>query len=165
MADVRGSWTVDEGIAARWKSSNLDAVFRAEWDAGNDGYLPLNDEEARPETPFPYCVYEKGEPDIVQHHTGAASGADHQQIQRIPVQFTIHAKSTASESGKQIAKRMAVEVITAFDPGTDSLTMTPDCHIITYRGPDFDVRTGDEEWAWVILYDLLIDAAYSQRAI
>ena len=164
MAETRGSWTIDEGIAARWDASGLDATFRAEWDDSQADYQPLNDEEARPQTPTPYCVYEKGTPNIVEHHTGAASGGEHQQIQEIPIQFTIHAQSTASESGKLIAKRMAKEVMTAFDPGTDILTIDPDCHIITYRGPDFDVRTGDEEWAWVILYDILIDTVYNQRA-
>lgn len=59
MAETRGSWTIDEGIAARWDASGLDATFRAEWDDSQADYQPLNDEEARPQTPTPYCVYEK----------------------------------------------------------------------------------------------------------
>jgi hypothetical protein len=161
MATTRGSWTLDEGIAARWEAQGLDATFRAEWPAGNTGYAPLNDGEARPETPQPYCIYEKSQPLIVGHHTGAVGG-EAQQLQQIEVQFTVHAKSTNNESGKAIAKRMMTAIMTAYDPGTTKLSILPDCHIVVYRGADFHVREGDEEWAWTVLYEFLIDTTYNQ---
>jgi len=163
MADTRGSWTIDEGIAAKWESAGLDTTFKNEWPAGNGAYQPLNDQEARPETPTPYCIYEKFDPIIIGHHTGSRSGSEHQQIQRIPVQFRIHAKTTSSESGKAIAKRMATAVMEAYDPGNDRISIDPDCHLVVYRGPDFHTRLGDEEWVWVCMYDFLIDATYNQR--
>jgi hypothetical protein len=145
--------------------AKLNETFRNYWpDPLAVEYEPLNDGEARPVPPGPYCVYEKLPPSIVAHMSGAdVSRADTEnQFQSILVQFRIHAKSTATKSGKTIAKELAEFVSEAFDPG-NVLVMENDRHVNTIRGVDFPVREGDTEWAWVLQYDVRIDAAYLAR--
>lgn len=164
MAQTRASWTLDVGIAKRWEAAGLDALFRSYWTASNAAdFEPLSDTEARPGTPKPYCVYEKETPVIEGHHSGAGDTPHlvNQQLQRIGVQFTVHAENTSSEYGKDIAQALMTEVMAAYDPGTDALDIAPDCQIVIFRGPDFHIREGDEEWAWVCMYDYLIDATYN----
>ena len=164
MADTRGSWTIDEGVIRRWELENLDAEFRAYWsDPSAMQYSPLNDGEARPTPPGPYCVYEKQIP-IVEGHDSGRSSATTNQSQRVTVQFTIHAKSTAALSGKAIAKALAEKVCAAFDPDRGPLDIAPDSLVETIRGADWHIREGDQEWAWVVTYDYVIDSVYDTPA-
>lgn len=164
MTAIRGSWTVDEAIAKHWENNNLDKTFRDTWpDPTVTRYEPLHDGEARPTPPGPYCVYEKFDPVILGHMTGARDEQTEMQFQDVTVQFTIHAKSSATESGKKIVRRLAEEVDKAFGP-ENALPIRDDCHIVTVRGPDFHIREGDEEWAWVLQYTLTIDCEYDTVA-
>ena len=162
--ETRGSWTVDHGIARRWQREKLDAAFVAEWPGGVDsGYTPLNDQEARPETPFPYCVYEKGITRVVERHSGRDILTE-RAIYIVPITFTIHAKETVSRSAKQVAEDFAKLVKTAYDVGTDLLDIRPDCHLETYDSSDFDTSTGDGEHAWQLEFELLIDGTLNTLA-
>ena len=164
MAEVRGSWTLDRGIAKRWEACGLDATFRSYWTIADVGdYEPLSDTEARPGTPKPYCIYKKDDPVIQGHHTGSYEDphTKEQQLQQIGVTFTVHAENTTTEYGKDIAEALIKQVMTAFDPGTAKLDILPDQQIVVYRGADSHMRTGDEEWAWFVIYEYLIDATYN----
>lgn len=160
-AETRGSWLLDRAINARWDDRGLDARFRDyQQDVDAVEYEPLNDTEARPTPPGPYCVYEKGTPTVLGHSGGTTPTTERQYL-RVPLQFTIHAKSTATASGKEIVTTLAKLVAAAFDPENEALCMEPDAHVNTFRGPDFCIREGEDEWAWVLMFDVEIDATYN----
>ena len=164
MAETRGSWTVDEGVALQWAAKNLDATFRSYWAAGNDGFTPLNDTEARPNTPHPYCVYSAGTGRVVARSSGLVRDSKKRE-EAIPVSFTIHAKPVGALSAKSVAKELAKRIKSAFDP-QNRLDFTPDCHITTLiQTPDFGVREGDNEWMWVVSYDFHIDITQNSMAV
>lgn len=177
MPPIRGSWTVDEAVALQWERNNLDKKFRDEWsDPADTNYEPLHDGEARPTHPRPYCVYEKSEPVLLGHMTGSNADPEvittENQLQEVTIQFTIHAKNRLIilpsgeqqlQSGKRIAKRLAEKVDEAFGP-ENALPFKVDKHVVTVRGPDWHIREGDEEWAWVLSYILTIDCEYDKVA-
>jgi len=164
MVTTRGSWTLDEAITKRWDEDALEDEFKAEWRNTKDTNYPvLHDGEARPTPPGPYCVFEKDIPVILGHMSGAdvIRSDTENQLQEIGFQFTIHAKSTATESGKVICIRLAKKVAAAFDPDRP-LDFEDDYFVVAKRGPDFSAREGDTEWAWVLQYEATIDAEYLQ---
>lgn len=161
---ARGSWGIDAAVVRRWQAANLDAAFRAEWggaDATDDfTYTPLHHEQARPEPPGPYCVYTIGSPPPPEHHGGKTATTEH-QIVRYPLQFQIHAKSNSSASGKLRARDLARQVADAFDPNHSlAIDDDEDCFIQTIRQGDYCLRLGDDEWSWVLPYELWVDAQY-----
>jgi hypothetical protein len=163
MAAVRGTWTIDEGIAARWSAKSLDDRFREWWPtdatSADDSHYPvLHDTEARPTPPGPYCVYEHGAGATEQRHSGLTTSTNN-EIHRIPLQFRIHAK-TQNLSGKFIAKELAKYVVAAFDFNAGYLDIEPDKHVNTFRQADFPIQEGDQEWSWNLQYDLIVDVAY-----
>ncbi len=163
MATARGSWTVTEAIVARWASESLDADFEAKWtDATIADYQSLQDTGARPDSPGPYCVFEQGEA-LPQGFMSGQASTEIQAIDRVPLQFNIHAKTAAdfSEDGKTIARDLAKLVVAAFDFAP--LVMSDDAFIEIVRITDYPVREGDEEWMWVIRYEIWIDATYESN--
>ena len=170
VTEIRGTWTIDEGIGRRWSEKFLDDRFREWWPtdptSSDDSHYPvLHSQEARPTPPGPYCVYETPTGDIQQRHTGV-TGATENVIETVPVMFRIHAKSGSfsggAKSGKEVAKILAKEVARAFDFSAGYLDISPDHHVNTLRQPDFNVREDDEEWVWILQYDFIIDAQYDK---
>ena len=166
MADVRGSWTLDEAVVTRWNDKSLDDRFRDWWKVPTAiDYQPFNDGEARPMPAGPYCVFEKAEGTTLQRHTGITATTENALIS-IPIQFRIHAKSGTfsggAKSGKEVCVILAKLVAAAFDPAAGFLAMHPDHHVYTLRQPDFHIREGDTEWVWILPYDIVVDAEYDQ---
>lgn len=161
QVQVRGRWLVDEGVATRWDQAGLDNIIKGYWpNAKKSRYPAVHDEQARPGTPHPYVVYESAEPIVLGHSTGGDAGHKEQQYQDVPIQFRVHAKGTNTQSGKSIAKEVAIAIKLAFDPGNDFLQLSPDCHLCTLADGDFPIREGDEEWVWVVQYRIRLDATY-----
>ena len=165
IPNTRGSWTLDEAIGLRWEDAGLDTIIRNEWPESDrllTKYQPLSDQFARPTPSGPYVVYEKSIPVVMAHMSGHTGAQREDQLQQILVAFRVHATSTAAESAKSICVRIAKKVAEAFDPDTSPWEMNDDKMVIVKRGPDFHSREGDDEWVWVLQYDVLIDAEYLQ---
>jgi len=165
----RGSWNLDEAVAHRWWTSDLDTTFRNDWpvaDRLNGQYTVLNDQVARPVPPGPYCVYERSIPIVVGHMSSATAVGRENQLQDITIQFRIHAKSKAAtatdpaESGKSVCIRLAKKVAEVYDPDTQPWTIYDDSILQVWREPDFHVREGEDEWVWVMQYRVELDSEY-----
>lgn len=157
---ARGSWELHKAIQARWTESGLDDTFRAESDNPSDTSIPvLHDTEARPNTPFPYCVYTIKAMSPDGHSSGRTLNTA-QQYLRAMVTFTIYASQRGNESAKSIVYRMAKEMSGAFDPPF-KLDMETDKHLATIRDVDAAQRLDDDEWAWSVSYIFIIDATYN----
>ena len=158
MAQTRGIWLILRAVRRLWRTSDLDDSFRAEWDGSTDKYPVLHYGDARPSAAGPYCVFETGDPIVLTHQTGHTNDEEIQTLQ-VPLQFRIHAKSDATEDGKDKCIRLAMAIRAVFNSPA-RLDIKPDSHIDTTVEADFHIREGDDEWMWVVPYTLLIDACF-----
>jgi len=155
MATTRGTWQLDEAIRNHWIRNGLNEAFRDYWtDATQVKYEPLHDSVARPVPPGPYCVFEKGEPEVVARMTGST---EDKEIVRWPFSFTIHAKASADKTAKAILTELAKQIVAEFDPH-NAIEINGSAHIVTKRGPDWHTREGDKETSWTLEYEWLVDA-------
>ena len=165
----RGSWTLDEAVLTRWRTANLGAAVREEWptdDKDSQYYSTLHDRIAEPEPPGPYVVYQKSTPIIRGHMTGSTGVSRFNQFQQITFQLRIHARdrqpsgTTPGSSAKDICVAIAKKIVAGFDPETMPWTIYDDAIVSVTRGPDLDVAEGEDECAWFLQYDVLLDAEY-----
>lgn len=154
-AAIRGSWTIHRGVNEKWTDSNLDAFVRGfdQWsgnaNAGN--FIPLNEGEARPETPKPYVVYDIDEPVTVFSDSGKEADQHTKQL-RYRVRFEVHArkKRTAVEVGQGIANQFQDK----------ALCVAPDTWVETNPVADVLFREADEHWVYRLIYDVTVNATY-----
>lgn len=157
----RGSWQFHEGVVKRWNDSGLNAKFKAYWrNPQNVEYQILQDQEAKPTPPGPYCVYEIGEPVPVAHMTGRKKAHTENQLQNVPFQLRIHASEANGKSGKKVAIELAKHVVAAFDD--QFLDFGYDTHVNTTKEVDFGTHEDDNEYLWVIPYLWLVDVALNR---
>jgi hypothetical protein len=153
---VRGSWTIHSGIVTRWTDADLDTWIKTfdQWlTASSPGsYLPLNDTEARAETPFPYVVYEVGDGVRVSGDSGLGA-EQHGILWSYPVTFTAHAQTKAR------AKQIASKLLETYQH--TALCVTPDEWVETDPVGDVSIREGDEHWGWRVLLEVRVTAEYS----
>lgn len=173
------SANIDSAIAARWKSRNLNALFKQFWDnPAEDKFHPLNDSEARPQTPMPFCIYEKGTPLRQSGSTGAqCEPENHIEYWVQPVTFRLHAATPKSTSrwygrtGKDILREIIGQsypdgygILGAFDDYAGLLTLGGnDVHSHTETGADFHQREDDDVWLWVLNFDIFFERHRQNR--
>ena len=152
-----------EALQTAWISTGLKTQFEGYWSSGDRvEFESLNDGEAAPGTPFPYCVFETPTLSVVGRMSG---GCDVKyQTADIPLTFKIYAKGTSSYSGKEIALTLAERVLKYFgghpNPANTpiSLPMDNNGFLITQYSRDFPGgRKEEETYLWVIEYTVKID--------
>lgn len=153
-----------KAINTAWDASTLDATFQALWDSGVTAsqYEVLNDQEAPPAQPFPYVVMNQTSQNTTGRMSGGASAL--REIRDLSVTFNVHARAVSGDSrtAKEIAAAMAEEVLKVFGghptaSPTGTLKLDNGNHLITQYQSDFGVRTGDDEYQWVINYVMRVD--------
>lgn len=164
-----GSWNVHAAISTRWTDAGLDAKFRAEWATPTDtDHQPLNDTEARPSTPVPYCCFEVEQPVTLGHSTGIGSSATERKHVRVGVVFSVFAKrkEATGESGKSVAARMLQQVCAAFDPVAGHWPIPDGCGDYLQRierVADWLVRGDQNAYEASVRYELFIDQIIARR--
>jgi len=159
---LAGASQLHEAINEAWDASTLDADFEALWAAGeSDDFEVLNDGEAAPEQPFPYCVFEQTAGTVEARMS--ADATTKRQIRDIPWRFAVYAKKVSGDgrTAKKIAADLAEKVMKVFGghPTTspDPLTLDDANHLITQYVSDFGVRLDDEVHSWTIDYLFRLD--------
>lgn len=156
--EIRGSWTIHEGIVERWTDAGMDAAVKAlgQWASLSTSekarFQALNDTESRPKTPFPYVVYQVGEFPVRVFGDSGGHDTEHGICWSYRVTFTVHAKT------KQLARQLAKSIAGQFLD--KMLCVSPDEWIATNDAGDFSFREGDENWAWRLMYDVVVMANY-----
>jgi hypothetical protein len=158
---VTGQWDLHQAVVTRWAAAGLDTLFENEWPAAKrTQYSALSDTKAKPDTPFPYCVYEIGEPQRLGHSTGVGDATTFKQYVKHQLQFTVHAEQTTTEDAKTVAQRMMALVAAAFDPKTRSLwEFNVDRLMSIELFSDFGTEEGDMDTnhAWVRIYEVNLE--------
>ncbi len=152
------------GIASLWDSGKLDDEFTNLWAvADRTSFESLNDEEAAPGNPFPYCVFEVS-PGVTTARMSGHSTNENHEIRDVPVQFVIFTRERASpdnRTAKRIAADLAAEVMAIFG-GHPTLrptvpTLSNGSVLIMQYQTDYGARTGDSEHSWVVKYLARLD--------
>lgn len=174
------SANIDLAIARRWRERNLNALFRSYWtNPAEADYHPLNDTEARPKTPMPYAVYEKGTPIPDGRSTGSTCEPENEVEYWIqPITFRLHCdnKQTgphAKRTGKDILRDIIGQgypdgygVLGAFDDYAGNLNLGGnDRHGQTITGADFHTREDDDVWVWVLQFDIYFERRRQIRGV
>jgi len=156
-----GSAELHEAINTAWDASSLDAEFTAYWDAGEDADHPvLNDGEASPESPFPYCVYE-----LFAGNTSArmsAEGDSIMEVRDIPGRFTVHAKDSDDLTGREVAAALMEKITAVFGGNATAspfaaLSLDNSKHLTTLFVSDFSLRSDDAVFLWTVNYVFRLD--------
>lgn len=150
-----------KAVASVWSSSGLENGFKQYWPtADKTKYLSLNDGEASPGTPFPYCVFETSIGTVTNRMSG---GRNRKYIIRdIPWMFHIFATETQDKSAKEYAAFLAEALMMVYGgiPGLikpQQLTMDNGSAINMQFSGDYGLRVGDSEHRWTVEYLIKTD--------
>ena len=153
-----------KGVVALWRSSGLDAKFSSLWDesASRTGeFRVLSDSEAAPGTPFPYCVFEISEPQTTSKSSGKHVDRRQREYRNQSLTFNIHARDSASTPAKNLAAELMEEVAAVFGGHPtkipSEIELEHGAPIVCQYLRDYGVRTGTQEYQWVIQYSVDLD--------
>jgi hypothetical protein len=154
---------IHQAVYATWLASGLDAKFTALWPSGVTvaDYTVLNDQEASPNQPWPYCVFSQTIVSVTDRMSG---GTNHlRQIHDVPWEFHVHAKLVDGDarSGKQIAAYLVEEMMKVYGGHPTSQPTAPTLDngnfLIAQYQSDYVIREGEDEWQWLLNYILRVD--------
>jgi hypothetical protein len=156
-------------INSAWDASSLNALFQTSWTVAQRSRFPvLEDQEAAPGHPLPYCVMEVERPRTT-NRMSARSGT--REIREVVVRFNIHASEIVgdSRSSKQIAKDLAEEVIKIFGghPTTNPtlvISLDNGGSLAVRLENEFGTRTDTGYYQWVVEYLFRVDVPVAQSA-
>lgn len=155
---------VHRAIAAAWEAQGLGAAFRSYWNPEQQSrFTTLNEMEAAPQTPFPYCVIEQATNTEITRMSGTGAHGK-KAIKRIPFLFHIYTKAIGSDSAKTLAAALAELVLGVYGGHPTvvprELETTSGCVLNCQLVNDYSVKEGDSEHRWVIEYAVTYDSSY-----
>lgn len=157
-----GTADTHKAVATLWASSGLDTAFQAFWAVADCSlHTSLNDGEASPGCPFPYCVFSGGKPNVKSRMSPTTDTTANRQIHEHPWTFDIYAKAYSTKSAKEMATDMAAEVLKVFGghPTEEPKDLSLDngwVLICQYQG-DWGERQSDEVHKWTVEYNIRAD--------
>ena len=157
-----GTAGLAKAINTVWETSGLNAKFKALWSSVSSEFLVLNDQEASPDQLWPYCVFEIG-PGITTDRMSGESDKSLWEIHDVPVTFNVHAMLVSGDSrtAKEIAAYLIEEIMKVFGghPTTHPTPVVLDNgnFLITQYQNENCVRTGDNEYSWMVSYLFRLD--------
>ncbi len=160
-----GAADLHKAINTVWDDESLDSQFTALWPSSVDAdeFQVLNDTEAGPAQPMPYCVFEVAPGEIVERMSG--HGNTKRVIRDVEVEFRVHARKISGDdrTAKEIAADLAEEVMKVYGghPDPDNTPVVPTLDngnfLIAQYQSDFGIRTGDNEHMWTVQYLCRLD--------
>lgn len=157
-----GAADIHKAVATLWESSGLNTTFQSYWDVADRSlHVSLNDGEASPACPAPYCVFSARMPNVSSRMSPTTTTTANRALIDHPWTFEIHAKQTALKSAKEMASDMAAEVIKVFGghPTEEPQELALDNGWVLncqYQG-DWGEREGDTNHKWTIEYNIRAD--------
>lgn len=158
------SLDLSKAIYTIWTDFGLDWEFKKNWEESKRSeYITLHDEEASPKQPFPYCVYQLETPNTSVRMTETESAENKREIRDVMCQFNIHARQIdgVSKSAREIAGLLAAHAVSFFGghptEKPKQLTLDNGYVINAQLETEYGVRTGDEEYQWIVRYLFKLD--------
>ena len=151
-------------IAASWEACGLNLLFSWMWpsDVNHADFIALNDQEASPHQPFPYCVMEVVGPRVSARMSAGAGSK--REFRNYDVTFNIHTmvREGDARSPKQIAAHLAEEVMKVFGghptvQATGSVDLAHGGHLISQLASEYSMLTEQYHYLWVLKYLVRVD--------
>lgn len=159
------SASIHKAIWTAWYT-HIDASFIQYWDdEQKQSFVSLNDGEAAPGTPFPYCVLESLEPYPMARMTGSFNETGKRQLQKVPLRFNVYCNSLSDGRSAKLACSALAETIMLIYGGGNAVpvALVDDGNgsivNVQYQN-DFGLRLGDNEHQWMISYVIDHDFPY-----
>lgn len=153
---------IHRAVTKLWDDQGLDGFFKERWsvtDASN--HIVLLDSEASPGQPFPYCVFDAGRPAVQDRSSAANQSINLRETREIAFNFNVHAKQHGITPAKILAAELIEKIIEVFGghptKKAKTLCLTHGGVLLCQYQTDFGIKTGDQEWQWVVEYMILYD--------
>lgn len=158
------SANIHKAVKTLWANASLDPHFSDMWSTTDRGeFTPLNDTEAGPSQPFPYCIFEIDKGKVDQRMSGQ-NKSHKQEIHELPVMFRVQTRDMGTaESAKEIAARLVGKILEVFG-GHPTIANQVDGYeldhgniLMSQYQTEYAVRTSIENWSWTIEYKFVTD--------
>lgn len=154
---------IHRAVTREWFATNLDWLFKQRWaEVDRAAYTSLNDGEAAPGTPFPFCIFSQSAGIVTDRMSGHTLHEGH-IIQDVPWSFRIHAGDSPTETAKEVSLLLAEHVLRIYgghpDPANTprALGFDSGALVCIQYLTDYGMRTGDTTYQWAIEYRIRID--------
>lgn len=162
-----GAADFHKAITAIWIASGLDAKFNTRWASANQSkFTVLNDTEASPSQPFPYCVFEDHGQTVTERCSGGSADANTEgrETRDGLWAFRVHARDDGTNSAKVIASLLAEEIMKVFG-GHPSVTPMAAIVMLDHGGilqsqyqTEIPIREESREnYSWTVSYKFTLD--------
>ena len=152
-----------KAVETVWSEYTLDSTFKNWWtESQRSSYLTLHDQEALAGQPMPYCVVQE-EASNTQGRMSSRNKTGRFETRDVIYQFNVHARQFAGidKGAKDIARELAEEIIKFYGghPTVQPKQLILDNGdvLLAQYQTDYPVRTGDEEYQWIIRYLFRLD--------
>lgn len=154
----------NRGLVTLWNSTGLNNAFKAFWSGASlTEFKALEDQEARPGQPWPYCVVMINTPSTITRMSGRETAKQRFETRELDVEFRVHAREMTGidKSAKTIASELVEEILKVFgghpteEPQTVEMTHGAVLQA-TYLN-DVALRDGDNEYHWIVRYQFTLD--------
>lgn len=153
-----------KGMNLLWDNHGLNNSFKVNWAlADRTQFEALNDQEAAPGTPFPYCIFEQSPGVTLSRMSASVDTEERREVRDIPWSFRIHSKQIEgnSSTAKELAADLADAIIKIVGghPTVVPFTIPLDHGNVlqTQYQTDYGIDTGDEEYEWFLAYLIRVD--------
>ncbi len=153
-----------QAINTLWNAHNLDWRFKVQWEESlRTQFTSLNDQEAPPSQPFPYCVYEVSPSFTATRMSGADDVEGRLEIRDVPVSFRVHSKQVVgnSDTAKKLAADLVEQILLIIGGHPTikpkNLILDNGSVLIAQYQTDFGVFTDEQEYSWVVNYIFRLD--------
>lgn len=162
-----GSADIHRAVTRLWNLVSLDVGFHQFWTTSQQAGFPvLQDTEAGPKQPWPYCIFGSDDASVTTRMSGNAD-INRREIREVPWMFHVHARKEEDDnnneiSAKEVAAARVEEIMAQYGghpsivPGRN-LELTNGNALITQYVKDYGIVTGDSEYQWVLQYNIVVD--------
>ena len=164
---MAGIAELHKAMNTAWDTAGLESEFKNRWAlADRSSYVALNDTEAAPGTPWPYCVYESPAGDVTDRMSGPSDSVNY-MVMDVPWYFRVYAMDSQGVSGKAISVALAEKIIETFGghPSPASSPVDLDIvgygHLLTQYQNDYGTAIGEQQYLWTIEYLIRLDMPVS----
>ena len=154
---------VHKAVNIIWDTQGLDWVFKVNWKLSDrDEFNSLNDQEAPPGQPFPYCIFQQSVGSVVTRMSGHSTNEKH-EIRDIPWSFRVHSRQIEGNDStvKELAADLIESIVMRFGGSPTvapkQLTLDNGFVLLVQLQSDFGIVTGDEEYSWILNYIIKTD--------
>ncbi len=162
---MSASSDVHKALNSLWFDHGLDWAFKKMWEESDRSqHRSLHDLEAPAGAKLPYCVYSIEASSVDSRSSDGSNQPRQMIVHNLPLILNLH--TGPIEGSSKTAKQHAVELmdqvlaVIGGHPTTIPQTWTLDngCVLNSQFLRDHGIRTGDDEYQWVVEYNIVVDA-------